>query len=812
MRRALFAACLVLALPAASRVAHAAAPPPSAPAAAPTTMTAAQARAALAVLQDPAKRAEVISALEAIAALPPAAPTPAAGRPVAGKTEPGKSGTGQAGAKPAGSPATNSPGALQIPLAPDSLGAQLLMDASTQMAEISKSVLGSLRAFTDFPLLWFWVRQTAMDPFARGEVLTALLRIVEVLVPGLVAAWLVRRLLRRPAAALAARAPVPALAEAIDEEDTARGIEEAEAGQTERHWSGAAPLVLALRRLPYAAGVFGLDLLSIIALLAVGASLLAARLFGTGYVNRVVVIAALNATALFMLLQAIVAMLASPTRPNLRLLPLDDPAAAELRRWTRILGALVIFGYAALEAGLVFGLYAAAHDALFKLLALATVICLCVIVLRHKAPVARWIRGQGENGNGDGPGRTALVTLRQRAAAVWHIAVAFYLVSLWAVWALAIPGGFRRMLRIFVLSVIVLVIARVAQRTALRSIARSLRLRPDVAERYPGLEQRLGVYHPVLRAGVKSVIVFVAVVLLAQIWGFDALGWFAGSGLGAQLLASIGNILVACLIALAVWEGVNAAFATHLRKLSAHEQVARAARIRTLLPMLKTTLLIAIVTVVALIVLSEVGVNIAPLLAGAGVVGLAIGFGSQKLVQDIITGLFLLLENAMQVGDVVTLGGLTGVVETLSVRAIRLRAGDGSIHVIPFSAVTTVTNMTRDFGYALMNFRIGLNEEPDHIAGLLREIVTAMRQEPKWSDVIRGDLEVLGLDRFLVGAWVMQVGIRTTPSGRWSVPREVNRRVKHRFDELAIDSPMTSYKARGIEPPTVVPVVDPANT
>ncbi len=804
MRRALLALLVVPTLLVASALlvmpgdARAASPPlpPTPPASAPATMTAEQARAALAVLQDPAKRAEVIAALQAIAAVPPTQT----------KDAQGKAGP----AAPAAADAATAKQTLPIPLAPDSLGAQLLLNASSQMAKFSGSVVASIRTLTDFPLLLFWVRQTAMDPFARGEILGALLRLVTVLVPGLAAAWLVRRALRHPADLLAAGAPVPSLAEAIDEEHQSRGIEEAEAGQTERHWSGTAPLLLALRRLPYAAGCFGLDLLPILALLAVGAALIAAGAIGNAYVNRVVVIAAINATALFMLLQAITTMLASPPRPTLRLLPFDDEAATSLRQWTRIVGAIAIFGYAALEAGLVFGLYPVVHDALFKLLTLAVVVCLCAIVLRHNAPVARWIRGQQETGAGHG--RAALAGLRHRIATVWHIAIAFYLVSLWAVWALDVAGGFRRMLRVFVFSIVVLIIARTIQRAMLRGTARALRLRPGVAERYPGLEQRLGAYHPVLRGGIKFVVTLAAVVLLAEVWGFDAVSWFSGGGLGARLLSSAGNVLVACVIALAIWEGINAAIATHLRNLSAHEQITRAARIRTLVPMLRTTLLIAIFTVVALIVLSEIGVNIAPLLAGAGVIGLAVGFGSQKLVQDIITGLFLLLENAMQVGDAVTLGGLSGAVETLSVRTIRLRAGDGSIHIIPFSAVTTVTNMTRDFGYAVMDFRVGLNEEPDRIAELLRGVVAGMRKEPEWSGIILSDLEVIGLDRFLVGAWVMQVRTRTTPGSRWSVAREVNRRVKYLFDELAIDSPITSYRARGIEPPSVVPVVDPANS
>ena len=138
--------------------------------------------------------------------------------------------------------------------------------------------------------------------------------------------------------------------------------------------------------------------------------------------------------------------------------------------------------------------------------------------------------------------------------------------------------------------------------------------------------------------------------------------------------------------------------------------------------MLRTTLLVVIVLVVALIVLSEVGVNIAPLLAGAGVVGIAVGFGSQKLVQDLITGLFLLLENAMQVGDIVTLGGQSGTVEALSIRTIRLRALDGAVHIIPFSAVTTVTNQTRDFSYAVVDISVGLNEEPEPVIAVVRDL------------------------------------------------------------------------------------------
>jgi small-conductance mechanosensitive channel len=156
--------------------------------------------------------------------------------------------------------------------------------------------------------------------------------------------------------------------------------------------------------------------------------------------------------------------------------------------------------------------------------------------------------------------------------------------------------------------------------------------------------------------------------------------------------------------------------------------------------------------------------------------------------------LFLLLENTMQVGDTVNLAGLTGVVEYLSIRTIRLRALDGSVHIIPFSAVTSVTNMTRDYAYAMVDVEVGFNEEPDAIAQLLRDIASEMREEPAWKLALIADIEVMGVERFTETAWVMRIRIRTQPTRRWAVQREFNRRIKYRFDERAIESPFTSTR------------------
>ena len=203
--------------------------------------------------------------------------------------------------------------------------------------------------------------------------------------------------------------------------------------------------------------------------------------------------------------------------------------------------------------------------------------------------------------------------------------------------------------------------------------------------------------------------------------------------------------------------------------------------------MLRTTLLIVILLVAGLMVLGAIGVNTAPMLAGAGIVGLAIGFGSQKLVQDVITGIFLLLENAMQIGDWVTVSGLSGTVEALSVRTIRLRAGDGSVHVIPFSSVTSVTNTNRGLGNASVSVSVSFAEDTDQVCDVLKDIAAQMRTEPPFETQMLSDLQLWGVDKVDGSAATIAGQIVCTDAGRWGVQREFNRRMKKRLQELGIE-------------------------
>jgi small-conductance mechanosensitive channel len=776
---------LLLVLPA---LALAQATPAPAPAAAPAPgLTAEQVQQVLAVLQDDAKRAQFIAVLQNMARLlaPPSAATAAPATP----------------GQPAVAGAAAVPG-LPIPLAPDSLGAQVLVGASQHLSSLSGDLVENARELTDFPLISRWVVHLATDRDSQHDLLDTGWKLALVMAIGLAVERLVRFLLRRPAASLEALAPNgrPPPQREAEPAPTEAGIADAEAGQTEQLRRTPSMLTL-LHRLVFVLARFVLDLLPVLAVAAVGYSLAGTRL-AEPTTTRLVILAVLNAYVLVRLVTSVTRLLVAPESPRLRLLHLSDAAAQYILSWVRRIAVVSVFGYAITEVGLLFGLYRVAHDALLKLVMLAVYVFLIVIVLQQRALVAGFIAARPE---ATGP----MAALRNRFARRWHIVAIFYLLALWLVWAFHVPHGFSRLLYMLVAAGVISGFARLAVRAALGAVDRALHVGPELAARYPGLEMRARRYHPVARRLVTGAISAVALLLLLQIWGVDALSWFASGALGGRLLSALLIVGITLLAALTAWEVANAAIQRHLARLARDAQAVRVARLRTLLPMFRTALLIGIFLFVGLIVLSEIGVNIAPVLAGAGVVGLAIGFGSQKLVQDVITGLFLLLENTMQVGDVVSLGGLSGTVENLSVRTIRLRALDGAVHTVPFSAVTTVTNMTRDFSYALLDIGVGLNEEPDHVIDVVHALARDMRNEPRWAGVIRDDLDVMGVEKFIDTAWVLRVRIKTLPGQRWAVERELNRRIKYRFDELAIESPITSYRVLGTQPPAPAPAPEP---
>jgi small conductance mechanosensitive channel len=189
--------------------------------------------------------------------------------------------------------------------------------------------------------------------------------------------------------------------------------------------------------------------------------------------------------------------------------------------------------------------------------------------------------------------------------------------------------------------------------------------------------------------------------------------------------------------------------------------------------------------------LEELGFKIDALLAGAGVsagiIGVAVGFGAQNFVKDIIAGLFLLIENQLRVGDSAVINNIGGTVEEMNLRTTVLRSENGAVHVIPNGAIQTLANLTRDFAYYPFELSLRYEHDPDRTVAVLREITSEMRADPAFRPFILDDLDVAGVDRFMPNAVILKARVKTLPTKQWMVGREINRRIRQRFQDLGMD-------------------------
>lgn len=213
------------------------------------------------------------------------------------------------------------------------------------------------------------------------------------------------------------------------------------------------------------------------------------------------------------------------------------------------------------------------------------------------------------------------------------------------------------------------------------------------------------------------------------------------------------------------------------------------ARMSTLLPIARNVVNCALLTIIGITVISELGINVMPVLAGAGVIGFAVGFGAQTIIKDLITGFIIIFEDLVQVGDVIVVGGKGGVVEKITIRKIQLRGLDGSVFTVPYSEITIIENMTKEFSYYLFNIRVAYRENTDDVIAELKDIGAQMEKEDAYKDKILEPLEVLGVDSFADSAVIIKARFKTLPLAQWAIGREFNRRMKLRFDEKGIEIP-----------------------
>jgi small-conductance mechanosensitive channel len=259
------------------------------------------------------------------------------------------------------------------------------------------------------------------------------------------------------------------------------------------------------------------------------------------------------------------------------------------------------------------------------------------------------------------------------------------------------------------------------------------------------------------------------------------LDWLLTSGL------RVAAILVVAWIAVRLASSFSSRVLSRVQRNTS--DVEQGKRLDTLSSILRYLLMVVIVTVAALMTSREFGMEIGPVLATAGVLGLAVGFGAQSLVKDLISGFFILLYDQVRVGDVVEIAGKGGLVEGITLKMITLRDLAGNVHYVPNGEVTVVTNMTKGYSRYVFDIGVAYREDVDHVIEVVKEVDADLRKDPTFADDILEPIEILGLDAFADSAVIVKARTKTPPIKQWRVAREFNRRLKKRFDELNIEIP-----------------------
>jgi small conductance mechanosensitive channel len=594
------------------------------------------------------------------------------------------------------------------------------------------------------PRLANWVSAQFTDEAARGRWAELLLAFAVVFGAAVLAEWLTRRLLAR----IGQHAPA--------HEAEGRGM----------------------RMLLAAAGVL-VEALPIVAFATTALFVMAMTLpaYSTG---REAIRILVWATAGYRLTVAVASAVLVPRPAWPSLVPAGEETRNYLLIWVRRFAFWGIFGIPLTGAAWWLGVPGAMHALMLKGVGLVLAVLAIVFILQNRPSIADWIRGAPSEETPSGWAR-----LRGYLGDTWHILAIVYVVALDAVYTLNNQGGSGFVLRATGISLVALIAARLLVQFVERLSERGFAVAPDLKTRFPMLEGRANRYVPLVIKVTHLAIYAVALLIVLQAWNLHAFEWFR-TEIGRRASGTVVSLALVIALAVLAWEILSAAIERNLAALDQAGAPSRARR-RTLLPLLRTAMLCVIIAIAGLTVLSQLGVDIGPLLAGAGIVGVAVGFGSQALVKDIITGLFILAEDQIAVGDIVDVGkGHSGVVEAITVRTIRLRDQGGVVHTVPFSEVTTVKNMTRDFTYAVFRIGIAYGEDIDRVVEILRGLCEELAQDAELGPLIANPFDYQGVDSLDEFSVVLLFRVRTLPGKQWSISRALNRLIKIAFREHGV--------------------------
>lgn len=495
----------------------------------------------------------------------------------------------------------------------------------------------------------------------------------------------------------------------------------------------------------------------------------------------------LNAFALIEFFKAILRLIFCPAVTELRPFNIQDAGA---RYWNRRLSSLSsLIGY-----GLIVAVPIISNQVNVQVGAMANVIImLCItlwalyLIFRNKNEITRHLQNLAERS-------LAFFSLFIRAfALVWHWLASAYFIVLFF-FSLFDPGNsLKFMMGATLRSLVIIGIAAFVSGMLSRWIAKTITLSPHTQRSYPELQKRLNGWLSTALSVARILTVCVAVMLLLNAWGlFDFWNWLH-YGAGEKTVDILIRIALILFFSAIGWTILASLIENRLAS-DIHGRPLPSARTRTLLTLFRNALAVIISTITIMIVLSEIGVNIAPLLAGAGALGLAISFGSQTLVKDIITGIFIQFENGMNTGDLVTIGPLTGTVERMSIRSVGVRQDTGAYHIIPWSSITTFANFVRGIGSVVANYDVDRHEDADKANQALKDAVAAVMEQDDIRGLIIGEPSFAGIVGLTNTAFTLRVSFTTQPLKQWTVRFALDSQVKKHFDLANVRAPVQTYQ------------------
>ncbi|WP_421531865.1 mechanosensitive channel protein [Lelliottia amnigena] len=511
----------------------------------------------------------------------------------------------------------------------------------------------------------------------------------------------------------------------------------------------------------------------------------------------------LNAFALIEFFKALLRLLFCPRVPDLRPFSLSDEHAKYWALRLSILSGLI--GY-----GLLVAVPIISNQVNVQIGALANVlimICITVwalyLIFHNKKAITDGLLHLADRS-------LSFFSLFIRAfALIWHWLASAYFIVL-CFFSLFDPGNsLKFMMGATFRSLAIMGIAAFVSGLLSRWISKTVTLSPQVQRNYPELQKRVNGWISASLKVARILTVCVSIMLLLNAWGlFDFWNWLH-NGAGEKTVDILIRIALILFFSAVGWTLLASLIENRLVS-DIHGRPLPSARARTLLTLFRNALAVIISTITIMIVLSEIGVNIAPLLAGAGALGLAISFGSQTLVKDIITGIFIQFENGMNTGDLVTIGPLTGTVERMSIRSVGVRQDTGAYHIIPWSSITTFANFVRGIGSVVANYDVDRHEDADKAKQALRSAVEELMEMEDIRGLVIGEPSFAGIVGLTNTAFTLRVSFTTQPLKQWTVRFALDSMVKKHFDLAEVRTPVQTYQVlspAGALPPPQEPTL-----